>query len=269
MEKNPRLKDLINKISELETTLNNELRISAEEGILDESYDKYLNAQLKDLTVQKQNIFEEFCRSDLLKVPQKSNRATMPPKREHNQGTELFRSSTSLFPYNKPPIEKIFSKKISPQRGNSPSAMRYSPQLSPQHSPATGPIRNTASPLKSEQLKHFDLINSRDSPICSTRSSASSIERLPSGEFNAELYQKYQEQREIRNKAHQEMLLLKEKMLNEKEMKLEALMKAFNKKSEKCFLEVKEEAKYIKPPLSPVFNKRKTNQENDRIVRLI
>lgn len=270
MDSNHRVKDLVDKIFELERTVHKELISSKEEGILDESYESYLNAQLKDLFNQKQKIFEEFCRPDLLKVPQKSNRATMPPKRQQKQGLELFRSSKTLFPFNKPPAEKIFSKKVSPQRGNSPSAMRYSPQNSPMLSPASGPSsssgRYTVSPLKSEQIKHFDLMNSRDSPLCSTRSSASSIERVPAGELNAELYQKYQEQREIRNKAHQEMLLLKERMLNEKEMKLEALMKAFNKKSEKYSSDIKEEVKSIKPPLSPVMNKSKLKQNNDRIV---
>lgn len=83
--------------------------------------------------------------------------------------------------------------------------------------------------------------------------------------MKSELYRKYQEQREIRNKAHQEMLALKEQMLLERENKLEAMIKARNLEGRKR-LEGKDERTCVlgvKPPLSPAFMK---SVEKEKIV---
>ena len=86
--------------------------------------------------------------------------------------------------------------------------------------------------------------------------------------MKSELYRKYQEQREIRNKAHQEMLALKEQMLVERENKLEAMIKARNQEGRKR-IEGKDERVCtvgVKPPLSPAFMK---SAEKEKIVRFM
>jgi hypothetical protein len=250
MDINPRLLELLTNISDLEETLKSELRYSSEAFNNDDSFEKYLKDQLDFFSLKKESLYRDF---NLIKNPSnhpKGYRATLPPPKVENN-PRLFKSSSSLNPFKKVQSSKIFSKKVSPARGTSPSALRYSPHSSP-------------SSAKSEKLKYLDLNPNQDSPLASTRSSTSSTV----SESKADLYQKYQEQREIRNKAHQEMLALKEQMLLEKELKLEAMMRvAQEEPRKKQFLEVKDEGKTftgVKPPRSPVFGK---GRENDKIVR--
>ena len=178
----------------------------------------------------------------------------------------------------------IFKKKISPLRGKSPSALRYSPLLSP-------------ASERIERKKTFDCFSNTDSPPCSTRSSTSSMDKLLGANnftldsYKTELLRKYQEQREIRNKAHEEMLLLKEKMLKKREKKLESMIKFIIKSDSKSkdLIDDRElskilinsddvqasinNKKYVKPPRSPrdrITSKIELkNVQSDKIVQII
>lgn len=243
------LEALLLNIQDLRETIQHEIQVSQQAGILDDSYEKYLNDQLAFLSTRKSKIVQDFKLPLVSSINPKTLRSTLPPNRGGDPDLPL-KSSKSLNPFKKIPANKIFRKQASPARGNSPSAMRYSPQASP-------------SSAKSEKIKYLDLLPNRDSPLCSTRSSASSVER--SSDLKSELYRKYQEQREIRNKAHQEMLALKEQMLLERENKLEAMIKARNLEGRKR-LEGKDERTCVlgvKPPLSPAFMK---SVEKEKIV---
>lgn len=93
----------------------------------------------------------------------------------------------------------IFSKKPSLGKGNSPSAGRYSPHVSP--------------------LLQKPKIDSsiRSSSYQNTKASSNNRKNFVFAEEKEELLKNYHKCREIMNSAHEAMLLIKEKMLEVKE----------------------------------------------------
>ena len=288
MELEQKLKSLIIEMSKQEESVKQHMASLKNDGICDEGLDSYLRSSLEDLKNRRESIIREFNLHNI--------ELTQENKKSHPVASEIADVKTQQksrplhISFEKMAIdttfkanpESIFKKKISPLRGNSPSALRYSPQLSP-------------SSVRFERKQTYDYLSNTNSPPCSTRSSASSMDKLLGtasllDSFKSDLFKKYQEQREKRNQAHEEMLSLKEIMLKEKEKKLESIVKLILKKEKKSNndnelfqnqannddLQVFNKNKqYVKPPRSPrithINNKAdsKSMQPDNKIVRFI
>ncbi|OMJ87270.1 hypothetical protein SteCoe_11038 [Stentor coeruleus] len=297
MDRRLKLEDLIQELEREEENIEKQKLSLKKDGILDEGLDFYLTDSINLIKERKEKLIKDFYPQKTDKKIRKNSPSTM------HLDTKLF--DNNIFESNhrplvsnkplysvhniekkilSPPAAEIFRKKVSPERGNSPSAIRYSPQLSP-------------SSVISEKVKNLEALSGHESPPCSTRSSASSIDKLvcqSTGNFDPqsyELYRKYQEKREIRNRAHEDMLRLKEQILIQKEKKLEELLKTImirgNNVGDIDFYDKKDtrnrkfntecgSPKYVKPPRSPKpmkttdFKEETTNSEfscNDKIVR--
>lgn len=297
MDRRLKLEDFIRELEKEEENIEKEKLSLKKDGILDEGLDFYLTESINLIKERKEKLINDF-------YPQKTDkkiRENAPSTKNLETkllNNKIFENHHGPLVNNKPlysvhniekkilspPAAEIFRKKVSPERGNSPSAMRYSPQLSP-------------TSIRSEKVKNLEVLSGHESPPCSTRSSASSIDKLvckSTGNFDPqsyELYRKYQEKREIRNRAHEDMLRLKEQILIQKEKKLEELLKTimirgnnigdiddYDKKDTRIrkFNTECGSPKYVKPPRSPKPTKATGFKEetinsgfscNDKIVK--
>ena len=214
MELSPRLQEFITEVAIEEEKINDYLVNLKSDGILDESLEIYLKNSIKDLQLRKEKLILDLTQN--AHYPNTDNSEGSQNKLTQNNLKIMKKPSQEPVSYTKysqiekycPELQKLklFSKKTSPDRGSSPSARRYSPVSNP---------FNEKSPKSGK--KGF-----KGSPGCSTRSSRSSEEKIAgeiSDKFENELMIRYEEQRKIRNKAHEKMLFLKEQILNGKEIK--------------------------------------------------
>lgn len=231
MDKRLKLEDFILELEKEEQNIEKQKLCLKNDGILDENLDCYLTESINLIKDRKEKLIKDFYPKKILKnIKTKHSPTAVPIKKTHNNNKyeishDQQTTNKSLYSVHNiqkknvsPLATEIFRKKISPERGNSPSAMRYSPQLFP------------ASEIV-EKVKNLDILSGYESPVSSTRSSGSSIDKLVSNStgnsdaYSYELYKKYQEKREIRNRAHEDMLKLKEQILLQKEKKLEEILK--------------------------------------------
>lgn len=268
METKEKFRELIQEILKQEEAIKSHLIALANEGIKDEELESYLKVTLIDFESKRNSIQQEFQFNFIPTAPTTTSKKPLTPTSYQKTETD------PVIPLKIIPQLEIFKKKISPIRGTSPSALRYSPIQSPVSE-------------RIERNRVADIFSNTQSPIPSTRSSGSSIDKasifLPSNEFNPKLMKKYQYQREIRNNAHEKMLLIKEKILLDKEKKIYSLIKAAEIKDlktlnfDKNFFDgivSKEDCnrnKYRdKPPKSPPANKNKANSKpSNKIVIFI
>ena len=279
------------KILELIEKLSNELKFIEQsmntlksDGILDEPLELYLKTTTEELSNRQNLLIEHF------NLKEKINNSDMPTVKNSETSTPPFKLlSTLVMPTNLPQTSisldtpsrenpkkfspsLIFQKKISPLRGTSPSAQRYAPK-----SPSTDKI---------ERKNRFDPFRSSESPQCSTRSSGSSLDKImaanPSEHQALELSWKFIQQREIRNRAHEEELMLKEKMLRDMEVRLQKLKKEvsdeYGKEKERNLLGVEcykcrskdsdrgsqQARQFFKPPRSPRIPNSKNREESGK-----
>ncbi|OMJ79167.1 hypothetical protein SteCoe_20867 [Stentor coeruleus] len=231
MDKQLKLEDFILELEKEEQNIEKQKLCLKNDGILDENLDCYLTDSINLIRERKEKLIKDFYPTKPHKnIKIKHSPTSIPIKNTHNNNKyEIYHdqqpNTKSLYSVHNiqkknvsPLATEIFRKKVSPERGNSPSAMRYSPQLFP-----------TSSIV--EKVKNLDILSGYESPVSSTRSSGSSIDKLVSNStgntdaYSYELYKKYQEKREIRNRAHEDMLKLKEQILLQKEKKLEEILK--------------------------------------------
>lgn len=231
MDRRLKLEDFIRELEKEEKNIEKEKLSLKKDGILDEGLDFYLTESINLIKERKEKLIKDFYPQQTVKKAKKVNPSTknqqpnlLSNKKFENHQEPLVINKPLYSVHNiekkifSPPTSEIFRKKVSPERGNSPSATRYSPKLSP-------------SSIRNEKVKNFEALSLHESPPCSTRSSTSSIDKFvykSTENFDPksyELYRKYQEKREIRNRAHEDMLRLKEQILIQKEKKIDELLK--------------------------------------------
>jgi hypothetical protein len=301
MEIDQRFAALMDEITKQEELIENYANKLEEAGNIDPSIEDYLQNTREELRLKKQKLIQEFQpkqadekkrlsiinlkdgddspRVKLTKNTPKasSSRAEKFPfysvhKIEIEKNPDSLKDNLGSSKKNLP--EQIFKKKSGSSRGNSPSAFRYSPQTSPL-----------------ENKRRIENIENPDPEISSTECSLTNVDKLNdlgSIEYS-EAYRQYQQMRELRNKAHEKMLKLKEKMLYEKEAQLKAMKHYIDSKSITIKRGNTNESDYwndldfdcsrnkvfdFKLPASPgkIFKKtglNSTSSKNDKIVKYI
>lgn len=275
MDLTPQFCEIVQDISKEVQGIKLEMERLRCDGLLDEGLEGYLLNAIEELRSRKELLVDQFlcdknvyadCYSKRLEV----RSATTQAQYDYTSSLEKYNSSTPEPFVNQCPIKTlptiIFKKKISPLRGNSPSAQRYT----------------SKSPCSEKIGKSFlDHFSNTDSQISSTRSSRSSFERgnvNNTEQYALELSWKFIQQREIRNKAHEEELNLKEKMLKEMEIRLQKLKSEVVEECEENQVlrinvsKVKDDMQgkqFVKPPRSPRMLSTKTDKNDKKIVRNI
>lgn len=210
MALSPRLRNILSELSKEQEKISNHIKTLHYDGILDDSLDAFLKTSYEELETRKKNLLKDFTSTSQFSVSVPSIPVSVNPIQIKKKPTqEIFQS--------KKPHSSLFRQKTSPDRGSSPSACRYSPKPN-----------NIFEKYEKPEHKPIETKVSINSPIGSTRSSRSSEDKiqLENPEFGIdELKVKYQEQREIRNKAQEQMLMIREKMLHDKEAYLKSIMK--------------------------------------------
>lgn len=265
MELSPRLQEFITEVATEQDKINDYLVNLKSDGILDESLETYLKKSIKDLQLRKEKLILDLTQN--AHYPKTDNSEVSQNKLIQNNLKIMKKPSQEPVSYTKysqiekhcPELQKVklFSKKTSPERGNSPSARRYSPvsnQIN-EKSPKLGP-------------KGF-----KGSPGCSTRSSRSSEDKI-AGEicdkFENELRIKYEEQRKIRNRAHEKMLLLKEQLLNGKEIEIKEHSGKGNRRAKEIRIDIESvgsrERDVERPPRSPKNRLREVDKSRKMVL---
>ena len=232
MSLDDRFEVLLSEITKQEEIIENYANKLEEAGNIDPNIEEYLKNTREELQERKQKLIEEFKPVERSKKltplnlsitneedsPKIKNKANTPNSVTSRVEKFPFYSVLEIEIEKSPALPKdIFKKHQDLSRGNSPSALRYSP------------INSLSPNIKNKQIEINDNLYSEFS---STQCSFSNFDRINDSSLEySEYSRKYQELREIKNKVHEEMLLLKEKMLNEKESRLEAMMQYIESKS--------------------------------------
>lgn len=213
MALSPRLQNYLSEVSKEQEKISNHIQTLHSDGILDDSLDAFLKNSYQELEKRKKNLLQDLAStSQFSKIP-----VSVPLIPVSVNPIQIKKKPTQEIFQSEKPHSSLFRQKTSPDRGSSPSACRYSPKAN-----------NVFEKYEKPDLKPIEKKISRESPIGSTRSSRSSEDKiLPENiEFGIdELKIKYQEQREIRNKAQEQMLMIREKMLHDKETYLKNIIK--------------------------------------------
>jgi hypothetical protein len=258
MELSPRLKSFVEEVEEEQQKIQKYLIDLKNDGILDDSLEIYLKDSFNDLQFRKEKLVRDLAQNSYFPITDSSEqnqsnktingqRIMKKPSQEPVSFVKDSKSDKNLQPVKR---VSVFHKKTSPERGNSPSARRYSPQSQGIY----------------EKKKRNQCKANKVSPACSTRSSRSSEDKFvaETSEKNDELWVKYEELREIRNKAHEKMLMLKERMLVDKEIKINKIIQKVKDQNEKCKKSYENIRNCIRPPRSP--REKPTSESNDKIV---
>src|SRR5574343_318076 len=137
MELSPRLQEFITEVNSEQEKINDYLVNLKAEGILDESFETYLKKSIKDLQLQKEKLIRDMSQNAHYLITDNSDR---PQNKLIQNNVRIMKKPSqepvSFTKYNQDhryskELQKVdlFSKKTSPERGNSPSARRYSPVL--------------------------------------------------------------------------------------------------------------------------------------------
>ena len=242
MALSPRLKNFLSELTKEQEKISDYIVSLKSDGLLDDSLNDFLQKQFNDLDHRKKTLIKEFSQ-----IPDFPHTLLPTPPIPLSVNPILIKKKPKqpIF-HSEKPNTILFKKSTSPARGSSPSARRYSPQ----------PNNNFEKYEKISQKLPEKNIIIKESPVESTRSTRSSEEKIVNksfGEISDELWNKYQELREKRNKAHEQMLIIREKMLKDKETELNKILKKASSSPQA------QKKTSFKPPTSPKNRKKDEN----------